>query len=80
MARVESERPVMVGEFRHQDGAAYVMVVNLDLLNGASFTLELQSSLRQLQSVRASAGSVVLEDADAPIYLDPGHGALFRAL
>jgi hypothetical protein len=80
VARIESERPLMVGEFRHEDGSAYVMAVNLDLLHGSRFSLKLQSSPGLLQPVAETGGPTIAGNADPRTELEAGHGVLLKVV
>lgn len=70
--------PVMVGEFKHNNGDSYAMVVNLSLANSASFTLKLHRPGAALQVVSAVDGSLAVFDEKAGLWLVPGQGALLR--
>lgn len=78
VAGIESERPLMVGEFRHEDGSAYVMVVNLDLRHPTPFRLILHGKYRALRAVGTPAEWTMAGDGDPGAELQAGHGLLFN--
>jgi hypothetical protein len=77
---IESERPMMIGEFVHQDGSAYVLVVNLDLLKGGEFILQLRDGWGPVQQVSSEDGSLTPLDAGQGLRLEPGYGVLLKVL
>jgi len=70
--------PVMVGEFNHEDGEAYVMIVNLSLERSAKFTLTLRPPHDQIKVVSAVDGSLSAFDQKAGLWLTTGQGVLLR--
>ncbi len=73
---VTSPTPVMVGEFRHANGQAYVMVVNLSLERSAKFTLQLRQPQAGIKIVSAMDGSLSPFDPKDGLWLVAGQGAL----
>jgi hypothetical protein len=67
--------PVMVGEFRHVNGQAYVMVVNLSLEKSAKFTLATRQPRNAIQVVSAMDGSLSPLPKDG-LWLVAGQGVL----
>jgi hypothetical protein len=68
--------PVMVGEFRHADGGAYVMVVNLSLERSASFTLQTRQPCSGIKMISAVDGSLSAIDPKEGLWLVAGQGVL----
>jgi hypothetical protein len=68
--------PVMVGEFRHANGDAYVMIVNLSLEQSAKFTLTTTQPRASMQIVSAVDGSLSAFDAKNGLWLTAGQGVL----
>ena len=68
--------PVMVGEFQHQNGERYAMVVNLSLEESAPFTLKTKIPGQSLGVVSAVDGSVSAFDSKAGLWLTAGQGVL----
>jgi hypothetical protein len=73
---VTCANPVMVGEFKHENGERYAMIVNLSLEHSAAFTLETQSPGRPISLISATDGSVSSFDAKAGYWLTAGQGVL----
>ena len=73
---VACDAPVMVGEFRHADGEAYVMVVNLSLERSARFTFQAASPRETVQVISAGDGSRSDYDLKNGLWLTAGQGAL----
>lgn len=73
---VACDAPVMVGEFRHADGEAYVMVVNLSLERSARFTFQAASPRKTVQVISAGDGSRSDYDLKNGLWLTAGQGAL----
>ena len=68
--------PVMVGEFKHQNGRAYAMVVNLSLEKSAAFTLKTKSSEEPISIVSAMDGSISPFNYKDGLWLTAGQGVL----
>ena len=73
---VSCATPIMVGEFRHGDGEAYVMIVNLSLERSAKFTLTTAQPRDGIQIVSAVDGSLSAFDQKNGLWLTAGQGAL----
>src|SRR2546426_8614213 len=78
IASLDSDRPVMAGEFCDADGSTYLMVVSLDLLNAAEFSLTLQSSFGRMLEIPAGDGTGTLLEAGRVMGLEPGYGVLVK--
>ncbi len=76
VAAVACPTPVMVGEFKHSDGDAYVMIVNLSLERSARFTLTTTQPCESIQVVSAVDGSLSGFDQKNGLWLTAGQGAL----
>jgi hypothetical protein len=68
--------PVMIGEFKHANGDAYVMVVNLSLERSARFTLKTTPPCDSIRIVSAVDGSYSAFDQKDGLWLVAGQGAL----
>jgi hypothetical protein len=68
--------PVMVGEFKHSDGRAYAMVVNLSLERSAKFTLTTRQPHDSIKIVSTVDGSLSAFDQKDGLWLVAGQGAL----
>ncbi|HZM03083.1 MAG TPA: hypothetical protein VFC44_08655 [Candidatus Saccharimonadales bacterium] len=73
---VTSSFPVMVGEFQHQNGRAYVMVVNLSLEKSSRFTLKTKPSVPRIFIVSAVDGSLSPFNQKEGLWLTAGQGVL----
>lgn len=73
---VHGDTPLMVGEFRAQDGAQYAMIVNLSLQKSARVVMELGEGRQAGGVISPEDGSELpLEDGNA-LWLTAGQGAL----
>jgi len=68
----------MVGEFAGEDGADYVMLVNLSLERSANITLRTQREYSDKQVACAEDGRFGPLDEDNGLWLVAGQGALIR--
>jgi frataxin-like iron-binding protein CyaY len=66
----------MVGEFRHTNGDAYVMIVNLSLERSAKFTLTTRQPGDSIRIVSAVDGSLSAFDTKNGLWIVAGQGAL----
>jgi len=73
---VTCSNPVMVGEFRHENGDRYAMIVNLSTERSAEFTLKANPPGKTLLIVSAVDGSVHPFDAKTGMWLTAGQGVL----
>jgi hypothetical protein len=73
---VSCPTPVMVGEFRHSNGDAYVMIVNLSLERSAKFTLTTRQPSDAIKIVSAVDGSLSAFDQKNGLWLTAGQGVL----
>ncbi len=73
---VSCSAPVMVGEFKHSKGGAYVMIVNLSLEQSAKFTLTTAQPSDSIQMVSPVDGSLSAFDQKNGLWLTAGQGAL----
>lgn len=70
--------PLMVGEFRSQDGRDYAMIVNLSLEKSANFVFEIVGAARPAEVISAVDASASPFDEKNGQWLAPGQGALLR--
>ena len=73
---VSCPTPVMVGEFKHSDGEAYVMIVNLSLERSAKFTFTTRQPRDSVRLVSAVDGSLSAFAAKDGLWLTAGQGVL----
>jgi len=73
---VSCPTPVMVGEFKHANGEAYVMIVNLSLERSAKFTLSTRQPVDYIRIVSAVDGSLSVFDVKNGLWLVAGQGVL----
>lgn len=73
---VSCPTPVMVGEFRHANGEAYAMIVNLSLERSARFTLQAVPPRETVQVVSAVDGTLSAFDQKNGLWLTAGQGVL----
>ncbi len=77
VAGVESDRPTMVGEFADPKGAAYTMVVNLDLTQEARALLTLREGFQRPQQILPVRGRAIPLPSEG-LRLEPGGAALIQ--
>ncbi|EEF61525.1 hypothetical protein [Pedosphaera parvula] len=70
--------PLMIGEFQHQDGQHYIMVVNLNLKASAKFTLKLKHAEDCIGMVSSMDGSLAAFDQQNGLWLTAGQGVLLK--
>lgn len=70
--------PLMIGEFEHQEGQRYVMVVNLSLKTSAKFTLKLKHAEECIGTVSTMDGSLANFDQQNGLWLAAGQGVLLK--
>jgi hypothetical protein len=75
---VTSPTPVMVGEFKHQDGTDYLMVVNLSLETSAKFVLKSRNPVENISIVSAMDRSLSTLDQKDGWWLTAGQGVLLK--
>ncbi len=75
---IEADVPVMVGEFAAEDGARYVMVVNLSLEKSVKIALELNEAYQGGTVISAEDGSELGMEEGNACWLVAGQGALIR--
>lgn len=75
---IAADTPMMVGEFVHQDGSDYVMVVNLSLERSAKFTFMASAEINPPQIISSEDGRFVPFDVEKGLWLVAGQGALIR--
>jgi hypothetical protein len=76
IASASSAAPLMIGEFREQNGQPYVMVVNLSLETSANFMLKTMRPVAALKIFSAVDWSLSPFDAKAGYWLAAGQGVL----
>jgi hypothetical protein len=70
--------PVMVGEFRHANGDAFIMVVNLSLERSAKFFVKTTEHYTAIKVVSAVDGSLTTLDEKGGHWLVAGQGVLLK--
>ena len=74
---LQSQTPVMIGEFAGSDGLQYVMVVNLSLEQSSKLTINAVQPSR-VEVFSPADGSTTPLAADNTLWLTAGQGALLR--
>ena len=77
---VKSDAPMMVGEFKSNEGVNYVMVVNLSLEKSARFILKTVGAYEKMQIVSAEDGTLRQMDNEKGFWLVAGQGVLIKLL
>ena len=77
---VKSDAPMMVGEFKSNDGINYAMVVNLSLQKSAKFILKTVGAHEKMQIVSAEDGTLRQMDNEKGFWLVAGQGVLIKLL
>lgn len=67
----------MVGEFTHQDGSRYLIVVNKDLAKSRPCQLQFRQTPRRLYHVSPYTGNLMSFDGE-DVWLAPGQGAVLK--
>jgi hypothetical protein len=75
---IDSESPVMLGEFRSNDGGDYAMVVNLSLEKSSRFKIELREKNTAISIISSADGEPIPYDADQGHWLVAGQGVLLK--
>ncbi len=75
---VESETPLMVGEFTGRGGADFAMIVNLSLERSAKFKIKTVPGVARTDLVSAEDGTLLPLDDTAGAWLVAGQGVLLR--
>lgn len=75
---VESDSSIMVGEFRAEDGEAYVMIVNLSLEKSVNVKIKTQKEFEHVQIISSVDGRASAYDREKGHWLTAGHGVLIR--
>ena len=57
--QIESDTPIMVGEFKGDNGGDYTMVVNLSLQRSVNFKIILQGEERIVRMVNSAGGELI---------------------
>lgn len=70
--------PLMIGEFRGEDGKDYVMLVNLSLEKAANIIIHTRNSYSAKEVISAVNGSASPLDETNGHWLTPGQGVLIR--
>lgn len=78
VGKIESDSPMMVGEFQGDSGAEYAMVVNLSLESTAAFKLRTVQPRTNVLAVSAADGSLAAMDSTAGLWLTAGQGVLIK--
>jgi hypothetical protein len=75
---VDSDCPVMVGEFKGEDDREYVMVVNLSLERSTVFRINLKDEVRGIEVIGSAGGNPDGYDPEKGHWLVAGQGVLLR--
>ncbi len=77
MKQIEADAPIMVGEFRGDDGGDYAMVVNLSLQRSVNFKIILQGEERTVRMVNPTGGELIPLNPEG-YWLVAGQGVLLK--
>ncbi len=77
---IKANAPMMIGEFKHDDGTDYIMVVNLSIEKSAKFTLETTRPYNKIEIISAEDGALHQVDNESGYWLVAGQGVLIRLL
>lgn len=77
---VTSDSPCMIGEFIHEDGTPYFMIVNLSLQRSSCFAIQPVGEPVRMEMVSAVDGSVLPYPQEKGLWLSAGQGMLLRIL
>ncbi|MHB1356922.1 MAG: hypothetical protein ACYCZF_13220 [Anaerolineae bacterium] len=80
VAQLESDMPLMVGEFTDKEQRSYVMLVNLSAERTARITPGWQSSFGTPEAYSVGDGAFHALPANQPIWLVAGQGLLLRKI
>jgi hypothetical protein len=69
--------PMLVGDFTHEDGTRYVMIVNKDFNGSAHCAPQFRTPVKKLEMVSSYNGSLVTYEGEY-MWLAPGQGVLLR--
>lgn len=75
---IEAEVPVMVGEFKENNGGDYVMVVNLSLEKSALFKITLQDKNSPIKVISSAEGEPTELNLQEGYWLVAGQGVLLK--
>jgi hypothetical protein len=70
--------PLMIGEFKHEDGSDWVMMVNLNLGYPVALNFTLKSPYASLEKVDLGTGNLLPVQPPHPFCLLPGTGVLCK--
>ena len=76
--QVEAAGPVMLGEFKGDEGGDYVMLVNLSLRNSVKFKIRLQDEKQTVRVISPVDGKPALLDREEGYWLVAGQGVLLE--
>lgn len=69
----------MVGEFTHDDGSQYIMIVNKDVYHSAPVALDFRTPAKQVLKISPYSGTLASFDGEN-IWLAPGAGTLLKII
>ena len=75
---IRSDAPMMIGEFKHEDGEDYVMVVNLSLEKSAKFTIDTRNHYDEIKIVPSVKRHGELPPLKPDHWLVAGQGVLIK--
>ena len=71
--------PLMIGEFEHENGDDYAMIVNLNETGSGIFTIELEDyPYDEFYIVSSATGEFLPHDISSPLSIEAGHGVLIQ--
>jgi hypothetical protein len=78
--RIRTDVPMMVGEFKHDNGRDYIMVVNLSLRKSAKFVLDTVRPYNKIHVISAEDGTMHQFNNESGYWLVAGQGVLIELL
>jgi len=76
--KADAATPLMIGEFRHDDGSDYVMAVNLSLESSTKVNLRMPGDPNEVRLVSTVDGELYPIDEKSGLWLVAGQGALLK--
>ncbi len=76
--KLDSQSPALVGEFSHEDGTDYFMLVNLSLERSSLFSVKTPGEFPTMEVVSVADGSLLPFPSEQGIWLPAGQGVLVK--
>lgn len=79
--RLQCDRPILLGMFKHEDGSDWIMPVNRDRAEPATVELAFRESVKSVSEIDGQTGNVLpldLKEGSASFVLPPGQCKLIK--